>query len=113
MYTTHEIINGVNVISILPDESDSNPFLEALRLADTYEPETVPALVTKWRKKYNHDPRYMGELACALNWHAYHLYESGDSRGAKVFFMMQEDLDYWAKNHFKGEDFSIYFDIVD
>ncbi len=111
MRTITSIYNGMNVIQIVPDSDDRTPFTEALDLIERYEPETLLPRITEWADRYKDNPYRMGDLSLALNWKSYE-HEHDNPELARVYMNAWNDIHYAARNHFKGKDARIYFEIT-
>ena len=112
------LFDNCAVINCVPDELPSNSYSEMLN-----ELEVVAALfgdteelmrpVLQLAAMYHKNPEEYAKLECALNWKIWEYHRDKLDELVRLYGYLWKAVHTWGINHFEGEDFEKYYDIID
>lgn len=94
-------------------------FWQDFCIADLYGPEAIIDTFKRAFREWHKNLEYLTELALVLNHKGMFFYREEEPEGcplnmiSKLYFMMWEQVDDYAREHLNEEDYAYYFRITD
>ncbi len=92
---------------------DTTTWLGDFLTAEDFGADAVKDTFDRGFYNWKDDPEMLGWMAVTLNHRLWTHFEEGNEELAKLYDELWRKADKYAKTHFEGDDFTVYFEITD
>lgn len=92
----------------LPD----NTFIQDFQIANAFGEEAIKDTYNRCQE-WRNDVGMWAALCYALNYWCWSFYENGDQHTSKLYCYLYYQAIEWGNDNFKGEDFSLFYELTD